>query len=889
MQEPSEWSVDWLKNTRDAAKLIESVKYIVDPTGLLVIGSVCKKDEEKNRTFHKETPYRNICNFCVQKFGDCIHLKIHEELPCIDIWKVTTERKRIINYCRVLECSPKLNQIKWMKNEETLVLRNRKYVGGGLNDGFITIKSPTKADRGTYSCTVTNAVGSVSKNITLEPPIVSTSHKSYNGTRSVKLIGNVSVIDGYPALHSVNWFKNGEMIDIQAGGRIHLKRSDKNPSLTIHNVNHQDAGSYRLTVTNAVGSDNSDIVFDVPVIRIERHEDLDGSECFTAKIKSTPAAYHAQWKVKKNDDDDEFSFIDVDVAEYKGTSNSLPCPLLVVTKTELLENQRFHIKVDNFIGSTIKEIFDTPIRHFYYKPAEHFPHFSYIYNLIRDCKSRIEKRQCSKDQGNLMPKDIVVRIGVAGNFHEDNLNLISKSSWREKLPEDQHIWDVSPLIYFQNDLSLHSVIKIAHQTSARHRIIIKSDTVCDETNETDDSNIIVSENKQTILETIITCLEEPFHKILQKWLKDLTTEESLSESAYDIIVEIEAIRKHLVFDVHENAEAVSVSKRSDPNSIIPDNVKKYLFELSDVNSFGIWRNSSLKIFVKKNTDEKKMKEELMRINKGFLKKFQLEIEERKLVQKQTLLQGDQVMDKKYGRKATLGGFVREIKNKRKIYALTCSHMFDQEGQIAYAGDFEAIGACVFTTRENACDFAAIEIKESFSDKCDLAFRRDDGKKVNAKLYTETLENIGFVFKKGATTDMTIGYIISSEYYDKVPNDFNLGTNFLVKGIDGSFVEDGDSGSLVFSRPNCAQQTSVDVVGMVYATNLTVKDEVDHGKPHCKSSDNRFDNISVCYRIHTALELFEKKLGINVQFKDDLSLISTSSLHSYSSADSLDIL
>lgn len=54
-----------------------------------------------------------------------------------------------------------------MKNEETLVLRNRKYVGGGLNDGFITIKSPTKADRGTYSCTVTNAVGSVSKNITL--------------------------------------------------------------------------------------------------------------------------------------------------------------------------------------------------------------------------------------------------------------------------------------------------------------------------------------------------------------------------------------------------------------------------------------------------------------------------------------------------------------------------------------------------------------------------------------------------------------------------------------------------------------------------------------------------------------------------------------------------
>lgn len=47
---------------------------------------------------------------------------------------------------------------------------------------------------------------------------------------------------------------------------------------------------------------------------------------------------------------------------------------------------------------------------------------------MRDCKSRIEKTQCSKDQRNLMPKDVVVRIGIAGNFHQDNLNLISKSS-----------------------------------------------------------------------------------------------------------------------------------------------------------------------------------------------------------------------------------------------------------------------------------------------------------------------------------------------------------------------------------------------------------------------------------------------------------------------------
>lgn len=42
--------------------------------------------------------------------------------------------------------------------------------------------------------------------------------------------------------------------------------------------------------------------------------------------------------MKKNDDDDEFLFIDVDVVEYKGILNFFFCFLLVVIKIELLEN-----------------------------------------------------------------------------------------------------------------------------------------------------------------------------------------------------------------------------------------------------------------------------------------------------------------------------------------------------------------------------------------------------------------------------------------------------------------------------------------------------------------------------------------------------------------------
>lgn len=96
--------------------------------------------------------------------------------------------------------------------------------------------------------------------IITEPPIVSTYHKNYNDTRSVELFGIVSVIDRYPKVNDVYWTKNGEEINTQAERWTYSKWGVKCPSLIIHNVNHQDAGSYRLTATNAVGSDKSDIV-----------------------------------------------------------------------------------------------------------------------------------------------------------------------------------------------------------------------------------------------------------------------------------------------------------------------------------------------------------------------------------------------------------------------------------------------------------------------------------------------------------------------------------------------------------------------------------------------------------------------------------------------------
>lgn len=88
---------------------------------------------------------------------------------------------------------------------------------------------------------------------------------------------------------------------------------------------------------------------------MKRLENRDGCLVFTALIQSIPAAFHAQWKVKGNDDD-TFKPVDVNAKEYKGTSNSLPHPVLIVEQKEEIQKQHFYIQVDNFVGSSKTEI-----------------------------------------------------------------------------------------------------------------------------------------------------------------------------------------------------------------------------------------------------------------------------------------------------------------------------------------------------------------------------------------------------------------------------------------------------------------------------------------------------------------------------------------------------
>lgn len=80
-----------------------------------------------------------------------------------------------------------------------------------------------------------------------------------------------------------------------------------------------------------------------------------GIHCFRATIKATPSPCNVQWSIKGNYKD-EFKQIDADAEEFRGTTNHLPHPELVVKDINLLENNCFQIEVSNFVGNTIEKI-----------------------------------------------------------------------------------------------------------------------------------------------------------------------------------------------------------------------------------------------------------------------------------------------------------------------------------------------------------------------------------------------------------------------------------------------------------------------------------------------------------------------------------------------------
>lgn len=85
----------------------------------------------------------------------------------MDDLRVTTGDEGITIHCsyEVLELSPKVQGIEWRRNDKILERNNKTFDRERVKESSFTITSPSKKDTGKYSCIVSNAVGSVPKDV----------------------------------------------------------------------------------------------------------------------------------------------------------------------------------------------------------------------------------------------------------------------------------------------------------------------------------------------------------------------------------------------------------------------------------------------------------------------------------------------------------------------------------------------------------------------------------------------------------------------------------------------------------------------------------------------------------------------------------------------------
>lgn len=91
-------------------------------------------------------------------------------------------------------------------------------------------------------------------------PNIKTISKTNIKKRSVNLIGNVIIYDDSPGVNTFFWTRNNKTIDFKECDRKLVETRTDNPSLTITNVGPDDAGEYRLTAINEVGSCTSEAI-----------------------------------------------------------------------------------------------------------------------------------------------------------------------------------------------------------------------------------------------------------------------------------------------------------------------------------------------------------------------------------------------------------------------------------------------------------------------------------------------------------------------------------------------------------------------------------------------------------------------------------------------------
>ncbi|XP_062612407.1 hemicentin-2-like [Saccostrea cucullata] len=287
-----------------------------------------------------------------------------------------------------IQSCPSPEKAIWQKSKTqtpeeflTIDIDDARYSGSSLDPEkpILVISKASNADNLYYRLEITNGIGKSTSNAVLlklvgDVPSVFANLETNIADRSVTFHCKISLSINYPEVTEIIWIKDREYIDTSTSGGKFAGGSIADPSLVVHSVNSKDTGEYQCRVSNAVGSMLSKpIHLGKPMVQIGRPERDEKNDILVCKaaITSIPEATKAEWRIQQSKEDD-FQPIDVHDANYRGSTVSLPHPVLIVRGYSNKQGQRFQISVSNFVGETREVILDKRMK-FYRKGGSKIP------------------------------------------------------------------------------------------------------------------------------------------------------------------------------------------------------------------------------------------------------------------------------------------------------------------------------------------------------------------------------------------------------------------------------------------------------------------------------------------------------------------------------------
>ncbi|XP_062588713.1 uncharacterized protein LOC134250376 [Saccostrea cucullata] len=261
-----------------------------------------------------------------------------------------------------IESPNEILQAVWQKEGINVDISTRKYRGSienGINAQLVINKMDTD-DVANYNLIVKNESGMARSN-TVYLKIKEGKPKCEilgEACRKISFGGSTTLqgkVKSYPKPETSQWFKIRTLksikLDIKSQKYQGSKDHPRKPSLLINDIDFSDYGIYTLNVKNNKGTTNSkeiklDIEGGLPVAHITEVKVAQQFSCL-AEICSIPDPLYVKWQKVVNN---EVENIKITLPKYKGSSEDLSKPKLVVKDPKPADTAKYHLIVCNPVG-----------------------------------------------------------------------------------------------------------------------------------------------------------------------------------------------------------------------------------------------------------------------------------------------------------------------------------------------------------------------------------------------------------------------------------------------------------------------------------------------------------------------------------------------------------